>query len=132
MYEAACSGKNNNTAFVFIKNKANTPATQALVKETFAKKGITIESEGELTGKEIDSNMYIDQHYYAIASKATILPPNKLPVPNDKFEGKFGLSWDAALKSGNVYNAMGACKYLNIDADALDVAWGKAAKVSAA
>jgi len=128
VYGAACSGRNNNAAFVFIKNKANTPATQALVKETFAQKGITIETEGELTGAEIDSNMYIDQHYYAIASKATILPPNKLPVPNDKFESKFGLSWDAALKSGNVYNAMGACEYLGINADELDAAWGKAAK----
>jgi hypothetical protein len=113
---------------VFIKNKANTPATQKLVQQTFAKKGISIESQGELTGKEIDEKMYIDQHYYAIASKATILPPSQLPVPNDKFEDKFGLSWSDALKSGNVYNAMGACKYLGCDSDALDAAWGKAAK----
>ena len=84
--QCALRNTNDNSAFVFIKNKANTPETQKLVRETFAKRGITIDKEGEMTGKEIDSKMYIDQHYYAIASKATILPPEQLPVPNDKFE----------------------------------------------
>ena len=48
------------------------------------------------------------QHYYAIASKATILKPHELAVPEDKFEKKFGLPWKTALANGNVYNAMDA------------------------
>jgi len=120
--------KNDNAAFVFIKNKANTPATQKLVEDTFSKNGITIEADGEFTGAEIDSKMLIDQHYYAIASKATILPPKDLPVPNDKFQSKFGLSWSEALSSGTVYNAIGACKYLGITTDELEEAWKKASK----
>ena len=31
--------------------------------------------------KEIDEKGYIDQHYYAIASKATITSATELPVP---------------------------------------------------
>ena len=48
---------------------ANTPKTQALVKKTFAAKGIKILSEGEIKGEKIDKDKLIDQHYYAIASK---------------------------------------------------------------
>eukprot|EP01046_Picozoa_sp_COSAG06_P006601 COSAG06_NODE_312_length_17767_cov_17.644895_4_plen_116_part_00 len=39
---------------------------------------------------EIDSKQLIDNHYYSIASKATILDPRELNVPADKFEAKFG------------------------------------------
>lgn len=53
--------------------------------------------EGELTGEEIDEDKLIDQHYYSIASKATILKPNQLNVPEDKFEKTFGISWKEAL-----------------------------------
>lgn len=33
------------------------------------------------------------------------------------------MPWAAALESGNVYNALDACAYLGIDADALDSLW---------
>jgi len=117
-----------NTAFVFIKPHANTASVQALVSATLASKNITVLSEGELTAEEIDSGMLIDQHYYAIASKATLVKPNQLPVNSEKFEKQFGLTWEAALSQGNVYNALDACAYLGIDADALDAAWAKAKK----
>lgn len=117
-----------NTAFVFIKPHANTSSVQAVVTSTFASKNITVLSEGELTAEEIDSGMLIDQHYYAIASKATLVKPVQLPVNSEKFEKQFGLTWEAALAQGNVYNALDACNYLGIDADALDAAWAKAKK----
>ena len=120
----------DNSAFVFIKPHANTPATQEMVKADFASRGIEIVAEGELTGEEIDAGMLIDQHYYAIASKATLLKPAQLPIPADKFEDKFGLSWESALASGKVYNALDACAYFGIDADALDSAWAKAKKAN--
>ena len=99
---------------MFVKPHANTDATRALVKETLAAKGITIVSEGTITSEDIDSKKYIDQHYYAIASKATLLKPSELK-PSAKaqkdFEKAFGLTWSDALKQGLVYNA----------ADAMDV-----------
>lgn len=50
-------------------------------------------------------------------------------MPAAKFEDKFGLSWESALKQGKVFNALDACKHLNIDADEIDKAWGPAKKV---
>ena len=47
------------------------------------------------------------QHYYAIASKATLVKPADLPVPAAKFEEAFGLPWADALSQGRVFNALG-------------------------
>ena len=69
------------------------------------------------------------QHYYAIASKATLLKPAQMPIPKDKFKAEFGLDFDSALQEGIVYNAIDACKYLGLDASGLDAAWGPAKKV---
>lgn len=114
-----------NSAFVFIKPHAVTDKVKELAKAKFAQKGIKIVSEGSLSGEEIDEKKLIDQHYYAIASKATILKPNELNVPADKFEAQFGISWQAALDSGKVFNAMDGCKHLGITADELDEAWAQ-------
>ena len=54
--------------------------------ESFSDQGIKILSEGAIAAETIDEKKLIDQHYYAIASKATILKPNELNVPADKFE----------------------------------------------
>jgi len=71
-----------------------------------------------------DKKKLIDQHYYAIASKATILKPTELNVPDDKFSKQFGLSWKDALATGNVYNALDACEKLGCSADDMAKAWG--------
>jgi hypothetical protein len=125
---ASCAddGKPRNSAFVFIKPHANTAASQRLVKEAFEKHHIHVQKEGELTAEKIDENMLIDQHYYAIASKATLLKPNALPVPEAKFKESFGLEWNDALKKGVVFNAIDACKYLGIDAEGLEMIWRQA------
>lgn len=71
---------------------------------------------GEFSGPEIDADMLIDQHYYAIASKATILKPDQIPVPRQLFEESFGLSYESALADGLVFNAKDACTHLGVDA----------------
>ena len=91
-----------NSAFVFVKPHAVTPATEALVTKTLESKGITITASGSLTSEVIDEKKLIDQHYYAIASKATILKPVDLNVPADKFKSQFGLDWTEALATGKV------------------------------
>eukprot|EP01035_Chromulina_nebulosa_P003252 gene3252-4428_t len=124
-----------NSAFVFIKPHANTTATRRLVHTLLEKKGVKIVQEGELTAEKIDNDRLIDQHYYgnlyisAIASKATLLKPAQLPVPQEKFQQAFGLSWKDALEKGLVFNAMDACKHLGLDAEGLDKFWGPAKKV---
>jgi len=119
-----------NSAFVFIKPHAVTKKVKALAKAGLEAKGINILAEGSLSGKTIDEKKLIDQHYYAIASKATILKPHELNVPADKFEAHFGIAWQAALDSGKVFNAMDGCKHLGIDANQMDAEWAKAKKAN--
>ena len=128
LLELMAAAPPKNTAFVFIKPHANTEATKAMVTELIGAKGLSILKSGTITAEEIDSKKLIDQHYYAIASKATILKPAQLNVPPEKFEGQFGVGWQAALDAGDVYNAMDACAELGLDADGLDAEWGKAKK----
>lgn len=121
---AECAAeKSRNSAFVFLKPQANNAKTQAKVMETFAQRGINVSAQGEITAEKIDEDMLIDQHYYAIASKATLLKPNKLPVPKDKFKAAFGIEWEQALADGVVFNAIDACRYLGIDGAGLEAVW---------
>ena len=112
-----------NRAFVFIKPHASKDSVEAVVKEKFAATGIRILAQGVLGGAEIDAKQLIDKHYYAIASKATILTPDQLVVPEDKFEEKFGVSWKDALASGKAANAMQACEKLGMTPDELQTVW---------
>jgi len=117
-----------NSAFVFLKPAAVNDKMKELVKETFEKKGIKIEKEGSIDAKDIDKKQLIDKHYYAIASKATLLTPDKLNIPTDKFKEQFGLEWADVLKDGKALNAKQCCEKFEIDADALDKMWGQAKK----
>ena len=49
------------SAFVFAKPHANTPAVQALIKKKFGEVGITVTREGEISGEMIDEKGFIDQ-----------------------------------------------------------------------
>jgi len=115
-----------NSAFVFVKPHANTESTRSLVKSKLLMAGLIILSECDIDGQTIDKDKLIDQHYYAIASKATILPTKDIPVPADKFEKEFGEKWEKVLAEGRSCNAMEACKKFNCDAAALESAWQKA------
>jgi len=117
-----------NSAFVFIKPHANTKQVQELVSTQLKSKGMKIVREGELTGAEIDKGMLIDQHYYAIASKATLLKPKDMPVPAAKFKEFFKRDWEDALAKGVVYNALDACTYFGVDSIGLDGIWQTAKK----
>merc|ERR1719261_586798 len=97
-----------NAAFVFIKPHAVTDKVKELAKAGLEKHGIKILKEGSIKGEVIDKKKLIDQHYYAIASKATILKPAQLTVPADKFKAQFKQDWDTLLKDGQCSNALDA------------------------
>ena len=84
---------------------------------------INVMSEGDISGKDIDEKKLIDQHYYAIASKATLLEPKELAVPTEKFESFFGEKWETVLAENRACNAMEACERFELDADGLEKAW---------
>lgn len=115
-------------AFVFVKPHANTPGVVQLVKKKFNETGIVVLDEGEITGEKIDAEKLIDQHYYAIASKATIMKPAQLNVPTAKFKETFGEEWGAVLAAGKAFNAIDACAELGITEEEIDAAWGAAKK----
>lgn len=117
-----------NSAFVFIKPHAVTDATINLVREHFISKGFTVNSEGQIDAKEIEARKLVDQHYYAIASKATLLKPDQLNVPADKFEKQFGLSWKDALAQGKCYNAIDAAEKLGLNSTELESLWRETKK----
>lgn len=113
----------SNSAFVFVKPHANTGATRELVEEKLKNAGIEILEEKTIDGKTIDKKGLIDQHYYSIASKATMLAPRDIPVPTDKFENAFGESWSTVLAEDRACNAMEACKRFECTPSELNEAW---------
>jgi hypothetical protein len=100
-----------------------------LVVDKLTKAGIKIRSESDIDGVEIDKRGLIDQHYYSIASKATILPAKEIPVPADKFEEAFGETWGLVLKENRACNAMEACQRFDCSPSELNDAWQKAEAV---
>jgi len=131
---AGVSGKRpsgKQQAYVFIKPHAVTDKTKALAAKQFAAAGITVTSEGSLGAEIIEKNKLIDNHYYAIANKASLSKPAELNPPAPKqedFEKKFGISWKAALAKGIVYNAVDGCKQMGIDGTQMDKQWAAAKK----
>ena len=113
----------SNSAFCFVKPHANNEAVVELVKSSLNQAGITINKTGTITGPQIDAQKLIDQHYYSIASKATILDPTEIPVPEDKFEAKFGVTWKATLEAKKAANAMQACEKFGITPAELEKVW---------
>ena len=123
--------KGKMQAFVFIKPHAVTDATKALVASHFAKAGIISTKEGKLEAAVIEKDKLIDNHYYAIANKASLTKPADLNPPankQDEFARKFGITWKQALADGRVYNAVDGCKQLGIDGNAMDKKWAEAKK----
>jgi len=131
---AGVSGKRptgKQQAFVFIKPHAVTASTKKLAAAKFAANGITVSTEGSLGAETIEKNKLIDNHYYAIANKASLSKPAELNPPAAKqedFEKKFGISWKAALSQGIVFNAVDGCKRLGIDGSQMDKQWAAAKK----
>merc|ERR1719473_1704139 len=120
-----------NCAFVFIKPHAVTAPTIALVKKTFEEKGLKILKEGELDGPTIGDKKLIDNHYYAIANKASLTLPKDLNPPEEKqaeFNTKFGISWPDALAQDKVFNALDACTKMGLTGDEMDKTWAKTKK----
>uniref|UniRef100_A0A7S4G7Y2 Nucleoside-diphosphate kinase n=1 Tax=Eutreptiella gymnastica TaxID=73025 RepID=A0A7S4G7Y2_9EUGL len=118
-----------NQAFVFVKPHAVAPATMELVKKGFAAAGISIVSGGSLDNKTIEKKLLIDNHYYAIANKASLSKPKDLNPPAAKqqeFAKMFGITWADALAQGVVYNAVDGCTKLGIDGGEMDKRWAAA------
>eukprot|EP00298_Acanthocystis_sp_HF-20_P000156 c10196_g1_i1.p1 GENE.c10196_g1_i1~~c10196_g1_i1.p1 ORF type:complete len:558 (-),score=275.16 c10196_g1_i1:7-1680(-) len=114
-----------NSAFLFIKPHANTEAVRNYVERRIHEAGLSIVHQGLLTAEQIESKKIIDQHYYSIASKATLLKPNELSIPEQEFKKFFNVEWKDVLQQGQAYNAIDACTALGITGDKLDELWAQ-------
>mmetsp|Transcript_20716 Transcript_20716/g.45033 ORF Transcript_20716/g.45033 Transcript_20716/m.45033 type:complete len:339 (+) Transcript_20716:31-1047(+) len=120
-----------NQAFIFIKPHALTDGVKALVKSILREQSISIIDEGFIGAEAISSRKLVDNHYYAIANKASLSKPAELNPPaakQEEFAKKFGITWQQALADGVVYNAVDACKRLGIDGTTMDKKWAAAKK----
>lgn len=119
-------GANSNLAFLFIKPHAANEQVRKLVERRLAEQGFAIERQGEISHDVIDQERLIDNHYGAIAMKATALKPHELSASAKavkSFKEAFGLEWAEALEKQQVYNAMDAATKLGLDAATLDQRW---------
>jgi len=128
LIQGAEDGPAKNSAFVFIKPDALNDQVKALVEQKLKGAGISILEEGVTTGEEIEEKKLVDQHYYSIASKATLMKPDELNIPKDKFKEFASVDWEDALEMGWVFNALDACEYLEVTPDELEKLWGEAKK----
>lgn len=58
--------------------------------------------------------------------QASLSKPKELNPPaakQEEFAKKFGITWQAALDKGIVYNAVDGCKRLGIDGEKMDKTW---------
>ncbi|GMH86292.1 hypothetical protein TrVE_jg9123 [Triparma verrucosa] len=117
-----------NSAFVFIKPQANTLKTQEYVRSTLSKFCIQIKEEGTIPGTVINEKKLIDQHYYSIASKATLQHPSELNVPEDKFMESFKEEWVKVVEEGRCVNALQACERWNVNESTLEKLWRSSEK----
>lgn len=115
-----------NAAFLFIKPHANNDEVVAFVKSKLEEKGITIVQEGKFTGPEIDEQKLIDNHYYSIASKATLTSASDISVPKDIFSAEFGEDWDTVVAEERAFNALDFSKKFSLDTAGLAEYWGAA------
>lgn len=115
-----------NTAFVFVKPHAVTPETLSLVSATLTGSGVRITREGEVTAERIDADQLVDRHYYAIASKATLIDAEALNVPEEKFRKAYGVEWSDVLARGLAMNSKKACEKWKMTPTQLDGAWQQA------
>ena len=96
-------------AYVFLKPHAVTGKAKALVADKFKAAGISIYKEGSLDAARIEQDKLIDNHYYAIANKASLSKPAELNPPaakQDDFAKKFGLTWKAALEKARRHSGL--------------------------
>jgi len=127
--EVVVEAGKTNSAYLFIKPhacKGNPGQVEKLVESSLAMAGVKVTGSGEMSAETIDKNMHIDTHYGAIASKAVMLTPDQLNVPDKgkaDFEKMFGMSWDEALTKGLVYNAKDGASKLGVDGAGMDAKW---------
>lgn len=111
-----------NTALLFVKPQAVTPATLELVHGTLAARGIAVVAEVARDAADIDKTGAIDAHYGELAKAAMSVAPADLPASDkfrDAFKAQWGLDWDAAPR----FNAREAQRVVGCSGPEMEPLW---------
>ena len=120
------TSKNREKAIVYIKPHACTPLTIHLVKSAILRRGIRVVKETQISGDEIESRSCFDKQYIEMSSSAFINDPADIALSARNYRSfldMFDVSWDAAIQSGLVLNALQACAFFGVDGETLSHAW---------
>jgi len=106
-----------NSALVFIKPHANTPAVRKAVPEFLEGKGIRVIRSGSVSADDIERMHIIDQHYVAIARIGMLsnpAPEDLGPEAAGKFLEGYRVALEDVAKSGRLHSAKTAVEKLGI------------------
>jgi nucleoside diphosphate kinase len=124
--DAPACGSGINRAFVFVKPNAMRSEAVELVRTMLHDFKINIVDEGSIDAATIDTEMLIDKHYGAIASKAVKYAPGELVLSakaKDAFASIFHEDFAGAVAAGRVVNAKDACSRLGLTEVELSDKW---------
>lgn len=100
-----------NRALVFIKPHAANEAVTGFVTRFLDGWQVSLSDPLVMTGPAIAADHTIDRHYFAIARTAVRTRPAEYdlgPDARNAFRAAYGISWEAALEAGSLYNAVDA------------------------
>ena len=101
-----------NTALVFVKPHAVTPAACAAVREMLEARGCSVLQTLDIPSSVIEAEGLIDAHYGTLAELAMATDPRKLDLPDGveaSFKDTFGVAWAEAplLRNGDALEQFG-------------------------
>ncbi len=125
-----------NRALVFIKPDAANSIVIEFITRFLAGWGVELSEPLSMYGSTIASEGTIDSHYFAIARTAVHTRPAEYTLQSEavmKFQSVYGLSWEKALESGRLLNAVDAQEELGgISGIELNEIWKRCEQVKMA
>jgi nucleoside diphosphate kinase len=118
-----------NQALAFVKpHAASNQAALDCITRSFAKAGIRVVYQKDMTGPQVRATGAIDRHYAVNARVGTCENPADLfvsPEARARFTELFKETWDAAIKQGRILSGLRAQRMLGITGEELNSLWAR-------
>jgi nucleoside diphosphate kinase len=125
-----------NRALVFIKPDAANSTVIDFINRFLAGWGVELSDPLTMRGSSIAAEGTIDSHYFAIALTAVHTRPAEYSMQSEavmQFQSAYGISWEKALESGRLLNAVDAQEQLGgISGIELNEIWKRCEQVKMA
>lgn len=114
-----------NCAFMYIKPHANNFTTQTFVRDFLKEKNFIITLEGDFDADYMTKGACIDKQYAEMAKKS-LSSPSKIDLNQEaltEFEQRFGVAWETAVNSQQIFGVTEAAEFLDVSDTALSALW---------